>query len=113
LRVDRQQFWTLVEQTRGGGCEQHAARLAARLRALAAAEIIAFQQIYDDLMDESYRWDLWAAAYLANGGCSDSGFEYFRRWLLSQGHATWDAVLRDPDSLASPPQSSRILWCNW
>ena len=36
-------------------------------------------------MDDSYRWDLWGAAYLANGGCSDDGFDYFRGWLIGQG----------------------------
>jgi len=25
------------------------------------------------------------AAYIINGGCSDDGFEYFRRWLVLQG----------------------------
>jgi hypothetical protein len=103
LRVDREQFWALVEATRGGGCRQHAAQLQAQLRTLPATEIVAFQRIYDDLMAESYRWDLWGAAYLADGGCSDDGFDYFRGWLLGQGRATWEAVLRDPDSLASHP----------
>jgi hypothetical protein len=29
--------------------------------------------------------DQWGAAYLANGGCSDDGFDYFRGWLIGQG----------------------------
>lgn len=31
---------------------------------------------------EAYRRDLWAAAYHANGGCSDDGFIDFRIWLI-------------------------------
>jgi hypothetical protein len=57
-------------------------------------------------MAESYRWDLWGAAYLINGGCSDDGFDYFRGWLLSQGRAIWQATLADPDSLADHPRSA-------
>jgi hypothetical protein len=110
LRVDRQQFWRLVEQTRGEGCKQHAARLAAQLRVLPLAEMVAFQRIFDELMDQSYRWDLWGAAYLTNGGCSDDGFKHFRRWLLSQRQATWEQVLRDPDSLAAHPQLQDPDW---
>ena len=40
-------------------------------------EIVAFQRVLDELMDESYRADLWGAAYVINGGCSDDGFEDF------------------------------------
>jgi hypothetical protein len=33
---------------------------------------------------DSYNPELWCAAYIVSGGCSD-GFEYFRCWLISQG----------------------------
>ena len=32
-----------------------------------------------------YRWDMWAAAYLIGGGCSDDGFIDFRAGLIAQG----------------------------
>ena len=51
-------------------------------------------------MNESYRWDLWSAAYLANGGCSGDGFDYFRGWLIGQGRTAYETVLADPDALA-------------
>jgi hypothetical protein len=110
--MDRDRFWTLVEETRGGNCRQHAARLTDRLRALGPTDIIAFQAVWDELMHESYRWDLWGAAYLANGGCSNDGFDYFRGWLVGQGREVFEAVLRDPDSLASQPRSTsrRPVW---
>jgi hypothetical protein len=52
---------------------------------------------------ESYRTDLWGAAYLINGGCSGDGFEYFRGWLLVQGRAVYERVVADPDALADLP----------
>ncbi|TYB52801.1 DUF4240 domain-containing protein, partial [Nonomuraea sp. PA05] len=48
----------------------------------------------------AHRADLWGAAYLINGGCSDDGFEYFRCWLVGQGREVYEAALDDPDSLA-------------
>ena len=54
-------------------------------------------------MHRSYRWDLWGAAFVINGGCSDDGFEYFRGWLMLQGRDVWEAALRDPESLADVP----------
>jgi hypothetical protein len=68
-----------------------------------AEEIAAFAQPVWDLLAASYRWDLWAAAYLINGGASDDGFEYFRGWLIAQGRDVFERSVADPDSLADHP----------
>ena len=67
---------------------------------LSSAEIEAFARDRENLMHTSYRWDLWGAAFVINGGCSDDGFDYFRGWLMLQGRNVWEAALRDPESLA-------------
>lgn len=54
-------------------------------------------------MADSYRNPLWAAAYVINGGCSDDGFDYFRGWLIVQGHGVYERVVADPDTLADLP----------
>lgn len=46
------------------------------------------------------RWDLWGAAYVMNGGCSDDGFIDFRNGLIAQGRVTFEAALADPEALA-------------
>jgi hypothetical protein len=92
--------WSPVEQTRDGGCEQHAARLAARLGAVPTRE----------LMDESYRWDLW--------GCGLPGQRRLLRLRVrismltpSQGRATpSQASPRDPDVLALHSQLQDPAW---
>jgi len=61
-------------------------------------------------LNEAYTWDLWGAAYLINGGCSDDGFEYFRRWLVSRGRDIYAAALANPDSLANLDSGSRSFW---
>src|SRR5262249_54204564 len=47
------------------------------------------------------RWDLWAAAYILQGGCSDDGFIDFRCWLISMGREVYDGAHADVESLAS------------
>ena len=104
--MDREQFWALIEAARtatGGDCQAQTAQLVAALRQRPVVEVLDWDHIQDELWVESYRRDLWGAAYLINGGCSDDGFDYFRGWLLGQGQAVWQAALAAPDSLADHP----------
>jgi len=99
-------FWQRVDAARaaaGENTEDRPAELHAQLSGLSAEELESFQQHYDELLNRSFRWDLWAAAYIINGGCSDDGFRYFRDWLISEGRATFEAALAAPESLAGLP----------
>jgi len=102
--MDEQIFWGIVEAAKS----QAGANLNARPQALEIqlsttdlASLGAFQRTYENLLLRANRWDLWGAAYLMNGGCSDDGFKYFRDWLISEGRNTYEDTLADPDSLAS------------
>ncbi|WP_031154537.1 DUF4240 domain-containing protein [Streptomyces xanthophaeus] len=102
--MDKQTFWKLIETAREQAeADRVAERASALLAGLPEAEVAAAQQVLWDLLAESYRSPLWAAAYLINGGCSDDGFDYFRGWLLTQGQGTFEGALADPDSLAAHP----------
>jgi hypothetical protein len=106
--VDKNTFWTLIATARASSGDQadcHAVAEAASslLASRPPADIVAAQQVLWDLLAESYRNPLWAAAYLINGGCSDDGFDYFRGWLLLQGQEVFDSAVADPDSLAALP----------
>lgn len=97
-------FWNLIKQSRRGAtedCDEFAENLTARLEKLEPAEIISFQQHLWTLLGDSYRRDLWAVAYIINGGTSDDGFEYFRGWLIAQGREFFEQVLADPEKAAS------------
>jgi hypothetical protein len=120
IAMDRAEFWALIESTKDEDCEQHAQRLKARLGALPPNQIVDFERLQRQQLAEAYRWELWGAAYLIQGGCSDDGFEFFRGWLIGQGRAVFEAALRDPDSLAEHPQVRPVtaatrwdllLWC--
>src|SRR5262249_35439876 len=71
-----------------------------RLMKLSEDELHGFDRVFWELMDESYRADLWGAAYIIKGGCSDDGFDYFRAWLIMQGQQIYIQALKNPDSLA-------------
>jgi len=99
-------FWNFVEQAKqaaGSDTEARPEALHKVLSSLTAEGLQSFQNHYDQLIAIAYRWDLWAAAYIINGGCSDDGFRYFRDWLISEGRATFESALKDPDSLADLP----------
>ncbi|WP_327315957.1 DUF4240 domain-containing protein [Streptomyces sp. NBC_01235] len=68
------------------------------------ADILAYRVRFDVLHDALYRWDIWAAAYLIGGGCSDDSFIDFRAGVIAQGRAWYDRVTADPDSLADHPE---------
>jgi hypothetical protein len=74
--------------------------LRAELRGLTPEEIISFEVAFRRYLNKAYTWNLWGAAYVIHGGCSDDGFEYFRRWLISKGREVYESALADPDSLA-------------
>jgi len=100
--MDIDQFWGLIETSRKGvdNCDDQADKLTALLEQLEPAEIVSFKHRFDFYMGQPYRWDLWAVAYIVNGGCSDDSFDYFRSWLIGQGREYFMAALNDPQRAA-------------
>lgn len=95
-------FWKLIKQSRRGteDGEAQAEKLTSLLAKLEPSEIVAFDELLAKRRNEAYRWDLWAVAYIINGGCSDDGFEYFRCWLIAQGREFFEATLKNPEHAA-------------
>ena len=116
-----EQFWSLIEQSKGGAsdCEEQAQNLTSLLEALEPDEITGFDQQMRMRLVETYRWDLWAVAYIICGGCSDDSFEYFRCWLVSQGREFYEAVLVSPERAAErveageEPECELLLYAAW
>ena len=101
--MDRAEFWKLIDEAKevsGGDLETQLDALVNRLTEYPPEEIVSFQSILHQVMDESYTRDLWAAAYILNGGCSDDCFDYFRGWLIAHGEQVYNEALRDPETLA-------------
>lgn len=110
--MTREDFWKLIDDTRSEDDPYaHAAALQAALAERTADDIVHFERHMSDLMESSYTWSLWGAAYLINGGCSDDGFDYFRGWLITQGRSAFEDALADPDSLADLPALEEEVEC--
>lgn len=100
--MDEKRFWHIIEQSRKNAkhdSELQMSQLEALLNPLSEEEFIAFYDIFNKLYAQSYNGNLWGAAYLILGGCSDDGFDYFRAWLIAQGKEAFYNALANPDSL--------------
>jgi hypothetical protein len=101
--MDDDRFWRIIDQSRssaGGSVEDQTGDLTTTLAGLPAQEIAAFDVAFAAHRDELYSWDLWGAAYLLMGGCSDDCFTDFRSWIIAQGQDYFEAVRSDPQALA-------------
>jgi hypothetical protein len=104
MRTD--EFWAVVALAtadRPGSPDEVAKRAAAELATRDPEEIVAWDRHLGKVMVASGSEDLWAAAYLINGGCSDEGFDAFRGWLIAHGREAVARAVKDPDSLAEIP----------
>lgn len=93
-----EQFWQLLDSTHG--IEDRVAALSEGLTQLPAEEIVQFRVLLDDLLQSAHLVDLWGAAHLIQGGCSEEDFAYFREGLLGLGRKTFEAAIQEPDALA-------------
>jgi hypothetical protein len=74
--------------------------LEAGLRGLSLDEVRSFHAHFYECLDRAYTWELWAAAYIIGGGCSDDKFSDFRSTLVSMGRQIFERTLANPESLA-------------
>lgn len=106
--MEMRQFWNLIDQARQQVPDpEDADAIAQEATTLLATRpphaIVDAYRAVAQLLADSYRAPLWAAAYMINGGCSDDGFDYFRGWLIMQGRTVFEQVVADPDTLADNP----------
>ncbi len=97
------EFWNIigkVHRESGSDMDKKCELLEAKLRRFPLHEIHSFRRSFDECRDRAYTWDLWAAAYIIGGGCSDDAFSDFRATLISMGRETFERVLADPQALA-------------
>jgi hypothetical protein len=102
--MDDKQFWDIIATCGKGGRQpdddEWPDALRQQLLDLPPREIVHFDWLFSAKITAAYTIDLWGAAYLINGGCSDDGFYYFRSWLVGMGKQVYEAALANPDNLA-------------
>lgn len=106
--MDASVFWEIIEtaRTRTGPVRPFHKALAYYLASHTKQGILEYQERFDQVHAALYRRDLWAAAYLIGGGCSDDSFIDFRAGLIAQGREWYERVVASPDSLADHPAMS-------
>ena len=106
MELDR--FWGIIRESRrefspqlvDGNMDRQLEVLKQLLSELPVEEVAAFSNTFTNLHTDAYKWDLWAAAYIVEGGCSDDGFIDFRYWLISMGREVYDSAMVNAESLA-------------
>ena len=101
--MDEDQYWRMIETSLKNSHDGDSQRenLIMQLEHLDPVDIIRFRLRTDKLLYDTYTSEMWCAAYLLNGGCSDDGFEYFRLWLVSRGKDVYEAAKENPDWLVT------------
>jgi len=91
-------FWELIDHgLADASIGERLETLPERIALFKPAAIRKFDQILGQMDAAAYRTDVWALAYLLQGGCSDDAFDAFRGWLILQGRVVFEATLADPD----------------
>jgi hypothetical protein len=103
--MDTSEFWTIVEAARSASTadKPFAEALVDELATRAKDDILRYEERFDEVHGAVYRWDVWAAAYLIGGGCSDDSFMDFRAGLIALGRDWYERAAACPDSLAEHP----------
>jgi hypothetical protein len=101
--MDELKFWSIVQHAHdqsGGDMDEKCEAVKAAVASLPKEDAIGFARLFDEMMDRSYSWPLWAAAYIIYGGCSDDAFSDFRASLISRGRRAFESAIANPESLA-------------
>jgi hypothetical protein len=99
--LDEDKYWEIVSKSLKSTNGQDAQEkfLISEIGKLTPKEMIGFRLRTDYLLYHTYNSEMWCAAYIMNGGCSDDGFEYFRCWVISRGKETYCNSKANPDYL--------------
>jgi hypothetical protein len=102
MRTD--DFWAVIARAtadRPATPAEVARRAVAELATRDPEEIVAWSRHLDRVLVASGTEDLWAAANVIHGGCSEEGFDAFRGWLIAHGRDAVANSVKAPDSLAN------------
>ena len=102
LDINVRRFWELIQASHFLNGLPQVAQLHLILEQLSLFDLVGFHQRYLCFVEAAHIGDLYGAGSLVNGRpLSDDGFEYFRNWLVAQGHIVYESVLLEADTLAN------------
>lgn len=83
MELDR--FWEIISESRrdfssqlvDGNMDRQLEVLKELLLVLPVEDVAAFSNTFRKLYLDAYKWELWAAAYIVEGGCGDDSLQIF------------------------------------
>jgi hypothetical protein len=114
--VDEEAFWEIIGKcrTEGGAETELVSRvLFRRLRALDAAAVARFIQLWERARSQLHSWPMTDAACLLLGRVEEEDLDNIYDWVISHGRVLAARVLDDPDNLvdlAADVGSARADW---
>jgi hypothetical protein len=97
IEMGVEEFWQIIDNVKDS--KNPKKDIEIHLDRLPIGKLISYQEHFDVFHNKADRWDIWGAAFIANNGCSDDSFYYFRFWLISRGKDVYEAALENPDNL--------------
>ncbi len=111
--MEQRRTWKLLDPTRTHFCSGPGTEdvFIQNLATFSVDELLSFATYWNHHWSRTVRDDLWAAAYLIDGGCSDDAFyNYVRPGVILLGENLFEAVIKDPDqTLAGLPNAGQEL----
>jgi len=100
--MDINYFWSLIGNSREAASGDPTVQVELLIEKLVnetTEDILAYDSIFQHLLDQSNTATLWDAADIIGCGCSYDDFSDFRGWLISQGKEIYENAISDPESL--------------
>ena len=103
-KIDKPEFWRIIDfskQYAAGNSDAQETLLVKILAQYSPGEIIEFECVLRQCLEEADDFNVMAAAKIIEGSVTDDSYIYFRCWLIAQGEKVFSEAVRTPDSLAA------------
>ncbi|MEA2707422.1 MAG: hypothetical protein QOF78_23 [Phycisphaerales bacterium] len=100
--MTREEFWEIIDAARAAAMfdrRRLPEALRAELAERAEDEVLEFIRLFNELRIESFRQELFAAAWIAGGGAGEEDFSDFRDWLITLGREAFEDAMHDPQRI--------------
>ncbi len=100
--MNEQIFWQLIDKARAANnsnFETQCVTLTELLASHTADEIVAFEHILREKIEEASTWPIMAATFVVCSFISDDTYEDFRAWMVGQGKELFYKMLKDPNEV--------------
>ncbi len=104
LVMDKKEFWKIINyahQKSGNDLGLKSQLMIDKLSTYSKEQIIDFEVILRQLLDESDDFKIMAAQKIMTDYVSDDSYLYFRCWLISEGESTFNKTMKDVDYLSN------------